>query len=410
VLATDGATPARPIRLRPGEPAIIEATNRTAEPLALHWHGLRGVSSAAQPSALWPEPIAPGERRDYRLTPIEPGTALWRPLMAGQSGPLQDRGLCGALIVEEASPPPADLDLIVVIDDWLLTDDNRVAPFEPGPSQAAAGRLGSWITVNGKPAPERIVAAPGSRARLRLLSACNARILRLRFDNLRPFVIAVDGQPTDSFEPLRAALPFAPGNRYDLFLDLAAEAGVSGTVTAQIGPGVPLVMLTTGDRPLRRAALPPIAPPGENRLLPAQIRLQDALRAELTIAGGAKAGADGRLDLDGVDIARPWTINGAVGDAAKPLFTVPRGRPVVLTISNRTIWTQALHLHGHSARLLHPLDDGWEPYWTDTAQIPEGRTLRFAFRPDHVGKWLISSAVLERLDTGLWTWFEVVER
>jgi FtsP/CotA-like multicopper oxidase with cupredoxin domain len=89
---------------------------------------------------------------------------------------------------------------------------------------------------------------------------------------------------------------------------------------------------------------------------------------------------------------------------------VPRGRPVVLTISNRTIWTQALHLHGHSARLLHPLDDGWEPYWTDTAQIPEGRTLRFAFRPDHVGKWLISSAVLERLDTGLWTWFEVVER
>jgi FtsP/CotA-like multicopper oxidase with cupredoxin domain len=76
-------------------------------------------------------------------------------------------------------------------------------------------------------------------------------------------------------------------------------------------------------------------------------------------------------------------------------------------VTNRTIWTQVLHLHGHSARLLHPLDDGWEPYWTDTAQIPEGKTLRFAFRAEFPGKWLISSAVTERLDAGLWTWFEV---
>ena len=39
---------------------------------------------------------------------------------------------------------------------------------------------------------------------------------------------AVDGQPTDTFEPLRSTLPFAPGSRYDLLIDLPAEAGVKG--------------------------------------------------------------------------------------------------------------------------------------------------------------------------------------
>ena len=49
--------------------------------------------------------------------------------------------------------------------------------------------------------------------------------MRLRFDGLKPYVAAVDGQPTDTFEPLRASLPFAPGTRYDLLVDCRTEAG-----------------------------------------------------------------------------------------------------------------------------------------------------------------------------------------
>ena len=35
------------------------------------------------------------------------------------------------------------------------------------------------------------------------------------------------------------------------------------------------------------------------------------------------------------------------------------------------------------------------------------KTARVAFRADNPGKWLLASTVLERFDTGLWTWFEV---
>ena len=33
-----------------------------------------------------------------------------------------------------------------------------------------------------------------------------------------------------------------------------------------------------------------------------------------------------------------------------------------------------MHLHGHAFRLLHALDDGWEPYFLDTVQVPENKT------------------------------------
>ena len=91
----------------------------------------------------------------------------------------------------------------------------------------------------------------------------------------------------------------------------------------------------------------------------------------------------------------------------KPLVSVKRGATIVVAAMNRTSFAQVLHVHGHSVRLLHPFDDGWDPYWMDTITISEGQTVRFAFVADNKGRWLIGSGILERLDTGLSAWFEV---
>ena len=88
-------------------------------------------------------------------------------------------------------------------------------------------------------------------------------------------------------------------------------------------------------------------------------------------------------------------------------MSVRRGAPVVLALKNETPFVQPFHLHGHVFRLLHPFDDGWEPYFLDTVQVPENRTIRIAFNADNPGKWLLASTVMERFDAGLWTWIEV---
>ncbi len=131
VWGVEGQTPARPLRMKLGQTALVTLNNRTDQPLALHWQGVRGHGAIDAPGGFAAEPVAPGASFEYRLTPLDAGVSLFRPLVAGRSGELQDRGVAGALIVEEAKPPQADADIVLVIDDWLLTDDNKVSPFEP---------------------------------------------------------------------------------------------------------------------------------------------------------------------------------------------------------------------------------------------------------------------------------------
>ena len=405
--AFNGEIPGPVIRVRRGEDVRLAVRNDVPRPLSLHFHGVRGAAAMDGVGGFSQQPIRTGDTFEYRFTPPDAGTFLIRPLVIGGSSELSERGLSATLIVEEREPPPLDHEFVLVVDDWRLEPDGALAPFGAPLEAATGGRLGNWLGVNAKDAPARLALPPGSRVRLRLLNACNARSMRIRFDDLKLYVIAVDGQPTDTFEPLRSTLPFAPGSRYDLLLDLPSEPGAVGHVMALIGEGVPLVTLATEGDALKRPALPAIAALPANKLLPPGIRLQDAVRKDVSIAGGAKRGPDGRPVLEG-DPKKIWTMNGAAGSASSaPLVSVKRGSPVVLTIVNQTPAIQPIHLHGHVFRLLHPFDDGWEPYWIDTLQVPEGRTVRIAFTADNPGRWLLSSTVLERFDTGLWTWFEV---
>ena len=377
------------LRFTHGTDLRMSFENGTERPLSLHFHGVRGPNGMDGVGGLTQEPVAPGESFDYAFTPPDPGTFLIRPCIPGKSAEPAERGLSGLLIVEETAPPQVDQDIALLVDDWDLAEDGSLALAVPAP----AGRLGSFLTVNGQPTPQQIKAQPGSRIRLRLANACNARIMRLRFDGLKSYVIAVDSQPTSTFEPLNATLPFAPGNRYDLLIDLPPEEDRTGTVMAMIGNGFPLVEIVTEGA--RREALPPVAPLPPNPRLPEAIRLQSATRKDVLLSGDPRT-------------STPWVVNGAAGDpASAPLLKVKRGASVVLALRNETAFTQPMHLHGHSFRRLHSLDDGWEPYWLDTVQVPENKTIRIAFVADNPGKWLLASTVMERLDAGLWTWIEV---
>lgn len=398
------------LRIKLGEPLRLRVENGTNKPLSLHWHGVRNRNAMDGVGGVTQEPIKPGDSFTYDFTPPDAGTFLIRPLVVGGSSEPSGRGIAGLLIVEEPTPPAVDGDVALLLQDWRLDEAGALQPFGQVAFAAAAGRLGSMVTLNGKPIPLSLEARPGSRLRLRLANACNARGMRIRFDGVRAYVAAVDGQPTDTFEPLKATLPLAPGTRYDLLLDLPTQAGPAGAITALIGQGLPLATLTASGEPLSQAGRTAIGSIPENKRLPAEIRLQNAVRRDLVLTGGVrpdKSKPGTETPYTG-DPARVWQINGASGTAgAAPLFSVKRGGVVVLAIRNDTGFIQSLHLHGHVFRLLHQLDDGWEPYWLDTVQIPEGRSAQIAFVADNPGRWLLSATVLERFDTGLWTSFEV---
>lgn len=405
----DGKSAPPVLRIKHGEAVRLKLENRTEKPLSLHWHGVRNQNAMDGVGGVTQPPIAPGASFTYAFTPPDAGTSVIRPLVVGGSSEPSGRGLAGMLVVEEKAPPAVDRDLSFLLQDVRLEDDGQPLPFGQVSFAAASGRLGNLVTLNGKPIPDAVDVPPGSRLRLRIANACNARTTRIRFDGAKAYVVAVDGQPTDTFEPLRATLPFAPGTRYDLLVDMPTEAGGVVTINALIGSGLALATITTKGTPLTQTR-PEIKGIGNNTLLPAEVRLQNAFRRDLILTGGAKV----EKDKPGIEPAytgdptRIWQVNGVSGAAgAAPAFSVKRGQVVVLTVRNDTSFLQALHVHGHAFRLLHPLDDGWEPYWLDTFQLLDGKLARIAFLADNPGRWLISSTVLERFDTGLWTSFEV---
>jgi FtsP/CotA-like multicopper oxidase with cupredoxin domain len=89
-----------------------------------------------------------------------------------------------------------------------------------------------------------------------------------------------------------------------------------------------------------------------------------------------------------------------------PLFTVERGRTVVLTFSNRTAFPHAMHVHGHHFRHMQR-GESWRPFWLDTVIVDAERNERIAFVADNPGKWMIHCHMLEHQETGMAAWFQV---
>ncbi len=191
-----------------------------------------------------------------------------------------------------------------------------------------------------------------------------------------------------------------PGARFELMFDMPREAGATVGFVLRGGDaaGVPgeadrpmVVFEARGEALAARSAIAGLPP---NPLLPREIGLERAKRVDLTIEGGGAA---------------PFTLNGASFSdwAAKPLFAVPGGAPVTLGFVNKTAVTQAMRLGGHVGRLLHSLDDGWEPYWRDTLLLAPGKSAHLAFVADNRGKWPLGSAIPEHRAAGVGGWFQV---
>ncbi|MGA2045959.1 MAG: multicopper oxidase family protein [Roseiarcus sp.] len=384
-LGYDGSSPGPLLRLRKGEALKVRLVNGLAQPTTLSWPGLRMPNAMAGVAGLTQPAVPPGASFDYRYTPPDSGFNLYRPHVGAATAGQIGRGLYGPVIVEESAPPACDLETIVALADWRLDPQG-------GPSDEEGGGGSAPMAANGGPVPLALGVAPGARVRLRLANAAVARIMLIRVEGARPLIVALDGQPAEAFEPLRNAFPMGPGARFDMMFDMPRDgAAVRFLLSGGAGDQPLLVFAAAGDA---LAPRPPLAGLPDNPLLPAEIDLQRARRIDLTIAGGGAA---------------PFSINGATlrDWPVSPLFSAARGAPVTLGLINRTALTQAIRIHGHVVRLLHPLDDGWEPYWRDGVLIAPGKTSHVAFVADNPGVWPIESAIPAHAAAGVMTTFAV---
>jgi FtsP/CotA-like multicopper oxidase with cupredoxin domain len=395
-LSYAGATPGRLLRLRKGEELKLRLVNRLAEPTALSFPGLRTANASAGYGGLTQPRLAPGASADLKFTPPDSGFNLYLPHAGATDAGQQGRGLFGPIIVEEVDKADVDQDVAVVLSDWSLDERGQILDDFADPALSrGSGRKGSLVFANGEAAPLKLTARPGARVRVRLGNAATARLTTIGIEGARTLIVAVDGQPSEPFEPLRNQFPMGPGARFELMVDMPREAKATVSLILKQDAGSadqPFVTFATEGEPV--AARSAAARLPANTLLPAEIALEAARRYDVAVTGGGAA---------------PFALNGAtfVDWSPKPAFVIPHGAPSVFAIANKTAVVQAMRLGGHVARLLHSMDDGWEPYWRDTILIQPGRTAHVAFVADNPGKWPIESAIPEHRAAGVGGWFQV---
>ncbi len=394
----DGSVPGPLLRVKAGSDVKLRLVNKLDKPTSLHWHGLRGVNAMDGVGGLTQKPVAAGETFDIAFKAADPGFLLYRPATLPHSLEQISRGLAGALIVEEASPPEVDAEHLLLFQDWSLDAKGAIAgPFD---TTSAEGRVGTLLTAGAKPVPFAANAPPNGRVRLRIGNAAGARLMIVAFAGAKPKIIAIDGQPCDPFEPVRLTVPIAPGARFDFLMDMPADekAQVKLVLRDPVG-GAPdrdlAIWTATGAAAKMR---PPIVGLPLNPLLPGEIKLGNAKKIELAL-DPPKPGTKGWAK---------WTMGGTTRSYdGKPVFSVPRGTPVSLRFLNKSTAAVPMCVHGHAVRLLHDLDDGWEPYWRNGVIVPGTRSKIIAFLADTPGKWALRSDNIDQEAQGLATWFEV---
>ena len=271
------------LRLPKGAPLAIDLVNGLDIPFALQWHGMRGPNAIDGDWPLAGERLMPGATQAIRFTPPDSGLWWFHPAALPGGPDLTAQGLRGVLVVEETAPPAVDRDILLVL--------------AHGPGQAAAP-----LTVNSQAAPEGTTAVPGARLRLRIVNASTTRAMILAVEGARPMIVAIDGQPSDLFEPVRDSVPVGPGARFEFMLDLPRDPGATLRLLLRGNKdGTDSVLFTCRTEGEAREALPPIAALPRNRALSPAIPLEQSARADL------------RIDPMAGDGPVRWRLNGAAG-------------------------------------------------------------------------------------------------
>jgi len=194
--------------------------NNLQEPTVVHWHGIR-LPASMDGTGNTQTLIPPGEEFEYKFVVPDAGTFWYH---SHQNETVQmERGMYGALIVEDETDPVTDGERIFMIDDMKLTSGNE---FKKGTFLARwferhDGREGDTLLVNGKE-HATIEMHAGQVERWRFINAASAKYFRLSLGGKTFKIIGTDGGLLETAREVNEVL-IVPGERMDIVVGPFSE-------------------------------------------------------------------------------------------------------------------------------------------------------------------------------------------
>jgi FtsP/CotA-like multicopper oxidase with cupredoxin domain len=380
-----------------GDTLVIRLINHLKEPTMIHWHGLRVPASMDGTGAVQ-KPIEPGEVFEYRFVVPDAGT-FWYHSHANETFQVE-RGMYGALIVEDETDPVFDGEKIIMIDDMKLDADNKFTKpgwFVPRIVERHDGREGNTLLINGKE-NSIIEIHAGQTERWRIINSSSARYFMLHLDGKEFIIIGTDGGLLEYPRTVTKIL-LTPGERIDIATGpfnegetIPFESLAYNRSTFLKAKRQKFATVKVGEQKASVAFIPEILRKIEPLAMPdAQI----TRKVKLSVGPSLKNGMD-------------FLVNDHVHVDDKP---VKVGELQIWEVSNTSLMDHPFHLHGFFFQVIE--ENGKKPEymaWKDTINLKPRSKIKIAWMPDNrPGTWMYHCHILEHHAAGMMANFEVID-
>ncbi len=398
--------PGPEIRATAGDLLRLTLDNDLPTDTSIHWHGIALRNAADGVPAMTQEPTGPGQKYLYEFVAPDPGTYFFH----SHVGVQLDRGLYAPLIIEDPQEPGGyDAEWVVVLDDWLDgTGRNPDQVLDTLKSEGAnrPGGMGGMdhskmgnqpfgdagdvtyphYLINGAlpTSPVSFRGQPGQKVRIRIINAAADTIFTLAIGDHAFTVTHSDGFPVRLQQA--SALYIGMGERYDITVTLGD--GVFPLVAkpwGKEGQAMSLLRTASGEAPAANVDLMEFQGPV---LQGADLDPDEAVRLPTR-----QPDVVAPLRLGGQMKPYVWTINDAPFGQNSPI-DVAQGQRLQLDVTNATMMTHPVHVHGHTFALPNGLRK-------DTVLLPPMGQMKLDIEATNPGVWAVHCHNIYHAEAGM---------
>jgi FtsP/CotA-like multicopper oxidase with cupredoxin domain len=389
--------PGPELRANVGDTLVVRLTNNLNEPTMIHWHGLR-IPALMDGTDAVQKPVQPGEVFEYRFVLPDAGT-FWYHSHANETIQME-RGMYGALIVDDLMDPVTDGEKVFMIDDMKLNQESKFTKpgwFVPRIVERHDGREGNTLLMNGKENQVFEVHA-GQIERWRFINSSSARYFLLYLGGKEFKIMGTDGGLLEHPRTVTEIL-ITPGERIDVAAGPFEEGETFKVESLRYSRSTFL-------RPKRQkfATIKVGEKKSSVAFIPETLRKIEPLAgSDADITRKVKLSVGPSLK-DGMD----FLVNDDVHINDKP---VKVGELQIWEVSNTSLMDHPFHLHGFFFQVIE--DNGKIPEyraWKDTINLPPRSKIKIAWMPDNrPGTWMYHCHIIEHHAAGMMAHFEVIE-
>ncbi len=385
------------LRANVGDMLIVRVTNNLEEATTIHWHGIRLPASMDGTDSVQ-KPIEPGEVFEYRFIVPDAGS-FWYHAHTNETIQME-RGMYGALIVDDETDPVFDGERIFMIDDMKLDKYNhftRPSWFLPILIERHDGRQGNTLLLNGK--ENSVINMNGGQTeRWRFINSSSARYFLLHLNGKTFKIIGTDGGLLEHPVTLDEVL-ITPGERVDIAIGPFADGEIFAIESLAYNRTTFLKAKRETFATVRVGESKP-----SKAHLPERLRMIDPLaKQDAVISRKIKLSVDPRL-RDGKD----FRIDGHTHTNDQPVIA---GELQVWEVSNSSLMDHPFHLHGFFFQVID--ENGKAPAfraWKDTYNLKLKSKIKIAWMPDNrIGTWMYHCHIIEHHAAGMMATFDVID-